>query len=145
MNRKKLLIPAALALVAVLAFWFRGWPWHPWHLREAVILGADVTGVHAEVMEQGGSPVFTLHSADGGKHSVTPLFSVDVLVDGIWLDTVYEPGGAPIYDGMTVTADRTHSFSVSLESLLDRCRALKYPAGQYRVRKYDAVWELEIR
>jgi len=109
MNRKKLLIPAALALVAVLAFWL--WPEEPeepaWDRRfMRPSDGYDISGVVGTVTEINDSyyvvsftEVPVEGKAEWKRMSWEPEPKIDVLLEGFWYrvpeEAPPEPEGPP--------------------------------------------------
>ena len=101
MNRKKLLIPAALALVAVLAFWL--WPEEPeepaWDRRfMRASDGYDISGVVGTVTEINDSYYvvsFTEVPVEGKEEwkrmTFAPKPKIDVLLEGFWYRVPEEP------------------------------------------------------
>lgn len=136
-------------IVPALAWWWAGWPLHPYRLSEAVVMSTEVTGIHVVSMtEADGRIVMALASTTGENHYISQDYAVDYWRKGVWyqvLDSrmlvVMQPAvGYYPY----IPANGTFEQKFRLENVIKKLCDRNFPAGQYRLRYYDGLYEFTL-
>ena len=145
------LVPIVVVALA-LAWWWVGWPLHPYRLSKAVVMPQEASGIHVvSVTEADGQVVMALASTTGESRSIDRDYAVDYWRKGNWyqvLDSrVLITGTGPqVAIGYVryAPAEGTVEERFHLESIKNKLRDRNFPVGQYRLRYYDGLYEFTL-
>ena len=139
-----------VVVALVLAWWWAGWPLHPYRLPEAVVMPPEASGIHVvSVTEADGRVVMALASTTGESRPIDRDYAVDYLHKGIWRE-VYRPrtlitGPQPdIGYYRSAPAEGTVEERFNLGNIKNALRDRDFPAGRYRLRYYDGLYEFTL-
>ena len=123
---------------------------HPYRLSEAVVMPPEASGIHVvSVTEADGRVIMALASTTGETRSINRDYAVDYLHKGIWRE-VYRPrtlitGPQPgIGYYRSAPAEGTIEERFHLGKIKNALRDGDFPAGRYRLRYYDGLYEFTL-